>query len=180
MMSPPGLNSAAARDGLDPARLDGTNINPVTGLATDFLNHFNEAIMLLEVLPMAPECKTDILAWRPMSYREHFATSHFKYRDLAIAAYEASDPVFRRTLDEITDDMNTILIATCDGLKGDLSPDTMLILANATAHWLRPLVARAGAVINGEAAAVAPSAESAPQDAVDALFEHEVESVFRC
>jgi hypothetical protein len=76
--------------------------------------------------------------------------------------------------------MNTILIATCDGLKGDLSPDTMLILANATAHWLRPLVARAGAVINGEATAVAPSAESAPQDAVDALFEHEVESVFHC
>ena len=74
MMTPPGPNSAATRDALDPARLDGTNINPVTGLATDFLNHFNEAIMLLEVLPMAPECKADILAWRPMSYREHFAT----------------------------------------------------------------------------------------------------------
>ncbi len=73
-------------------RLDGTNINPVTGLATDYLNHFNEAIMLLEMLPMAPDCKADFLAWRPMSYAEHFAASHFKHRDLAIAAYEVADP----------------------------------------------------------------------------------------
>ena len=51
------------------SRLDGTNINPVTGLATDYLNHFNEAIMLLEMLPVAPDCKEDFLAWRPMSYR---------------------------------------------------------------------------------------------------------------
>jgi hypothetical protein len=180
MMTSPGLKSAAARDALDPAWLDGTNINPVTGLATDFLNHFNEAIMLLEILPMAPDCKADILAWRPMSYREHFEASHFKHRDLAIAAYEVADPVFRRTLDEIADNMNTILTATRDGLEGDLSPDTIRALAQATAHWLRPLVARAGAVINGEATAAAPSAESAPQDAVDALFDHAIESVFRC
>jgi hypothetical protein len=29
------------------ARLRAANINPRTGLATDYLNHFNEAIMLL-------------------------------------------------------------------------------------------------------------------------------------
>jgi hypothetical protein len=28
----------------------GPNINPVTGLSTDYLNHFTEAIMLLELL----------------------------------------------------------------------------------------------------------------------------------
>jgi hypothetical protein len=38
-------------------------------------------------------------------------------------------------------------------------------------------VARAGAVINGEPAAALPSAEAAPQDAVDALFDQEVELV---
>src|SRR5690348_6148442 len=90
-------NSAAAADAaLDPTRLDGTNIKPATGLATDYLNHFNEAIMLLEMLTSAAECKEDLLAWRPMSYREHFAASKFKHRDLAIAAYETADSVFRR------------------------------------------------------------------------------------
>ena len=33
----------------------GPNINPVTGLSTDYLNHFTEAIMLLELLPADPE-----------------------------------------------------------------------------------------------------------------------------
>ena len=181
-MMPPGPrpNSALDADALDAARFDGTNINPVTGLATDFLNHFNEAIMLLELLPTAPDCKEDVLAWRPMSYREHFEASHFKHRDLAIAAYEMADPVFRRRLDEIANQMNQILTATRDGLKGELSPETIRILAEASAHWLRPLVAHAGAVINGDLAVAGPSGEAAPQDTIDALFDHEVESVFHC
>jgi len=33
----------------DPARLAEANIHPATGLATDYLNHFNEAIMMLEL-----------------------------------------------------------------------------------------------------------------------------------
>jgi hypothetical protein len=169
----------AAGAGFDPSRLDGTNINPVTGLATDYLNHFNEAIMLLEMLPMAPDCKEDFLTWRPMSYREHFAASRFKHRDLAIAAYEVADPVFRRQLDAITAQMDQILMEAHDGLKGDLSPDTIRILAEATAHWLRPLVARAGAVINGEPTAAQPISEAAPQDAIDALFDQEVETVLQ-
>ena len=36
------------------ARLRAANINPRTGLATDYLNHFNEAIMLLEMIPDMP------------------------------------------------------------------------------------------------------------------------------
>ena len=61
-------------------RLADANINPATGLATDYLNHFNEAIMLLEMLSSCPECRDDFLGWRPMSYREHFEASRFKGR----------------------------------------------------------------------------------------------------
>ena len=106
--------AVAASVAVDPARLTAANINPATGLATDFLNHFNEAIMLLEMLPAMPECRDDLLAWRPMSYREHFAASGFTHRDLAIAAYEAADPIFRGQLDEIADQMNQILTVTRD------------------------------------------------------------------
>jgi hypothetical protein len=179
-MSPTGSrpNSAVAAPALDLARFDGTNINRVTLLATDFLNHFNEAIMLLEMLPMAPDCKDDFLAWRPMSYPEHFAASNFKHRDLAIAAYEVADRQYRGLLDQLAEQMTQILTEARNGLKGDLSPDTIRILAEATAHWLKPLVARAGAVINGELTAALPTADSAPQDAIDALFDQAVETVF--
>ena len=49
------------------AELRAANINPRTGLATDYLNHFNEAIMLLEMIPDMPDCAEDFLTWRPLS-----------------------------------------------------------------------------------------------------------------
>ena len=181
-MTPPVLSTDRPAPGqakLDPGRLAGTNINPVTLLATDYLNHFNEAIMLLELLPAAPECKEDFLAWQPMSYCEHFAASRFTHRDLAIAAYHGADPIYRNEVDELSQHMNMILTATRDAMKHEMSLQTIGLLAESTARSLRPLVARAGAIINGEMAIQAVSAESAPQDNVDALFDREVEEVFR-
>ena len=78
------------------------NINPRTGLATDYLNHFNEAIMLLEMVPDMPECAEDFLTWSPLSYCEHFMASNFKARELAIEAYEAADAKIRAEFDNIT------------------------------------------------------------------------------
>ena len=170
---------AHAKVKLDPARLDGTNINPVTLLATDYLNHFNEAIMLLELLPSAPECKEDFLRWRPMTYCEHFAASRFKHRDLAIAAYEVSDPAYRKEIDDLAHHMNTILTATRDAMQQELSPQTIGLLAESTAQSLRPLVARAGAVINGEIADAPARGDAAPQEAIDALFDRDAEEAFR-
>src|SRR5665647_3413314 len=94
------------------ARLAEANINPATGLATDYLNHFNEAIMLLEMLSSCPDCRVDFLGWRPMSYREHFLASGFKGRDLAIAAYDAADPNVRGCLDTLAGTMTAVLEAT--------------------------------------------------------------------
>src|SRR4051794_7086956 len=81
------------------AELRAANINPRTGLATDYLNHFNEAIMLLEMIPDMPESAEDFLAWYPLSYREHFEASHFKARELAISAYESADAGIRAEFD---------------------------------------------------------------------------------
>src|SRR5215470_19174829 len=93
------------------AELKAANINPRTGLATDYLNHFNEAIMLLEMIPDMPECSEDFLAWSPLSYCEHFMASNFKARDLAISAYESADPDIRAEFEQITDTMTEILSA---------------------------------------------------------------------
>src|ERR1700759_4528328 len=87
------------------------NINPQTGLATDYLNHFNEAIMLLEMIPDIPECADDFLDWHPLSYAEHFHASNFKARNLAIEAYEAANPATRAEFDGLTKAMTSILIA---------------------------------------------------------------------
>src|SRR5476649_2118415 len=102
-------------------RISDANINPATGLATDYLNHFNEAVMLLEMLSGCPECLDDFLGWRPMSYREHFVASRFKGRDLAIAAYDAADPALRNCLDVLAGQMTAVLEATRAALSGEMA-----------------------------------------------------------
>src|SRR5262249_58172045 len=92
------------------------NMNGITGLDTDYLNHFNEAIMLLELIQSMPGCIEDLTAWTVMSYREHFLASHQKHREVVLEAYEAADPQARRMLDEIADTMGSILIAACKAL----------------------------------------------------------------
>src|SRR5258707_15898186 len=82
------------------ALLRAANINPRSGLATDYLNHFNEAVMLLEMIPDIPECAEDFLAWAPLSYTEHFCASNFKDRDLAIEAYESAEAHVRAEFDK--------------------------------------------------------------------------------
>jgi len=150
-------------------RLCEANINPVTGLATDYLNHFNEAIMLLEMLSSCPDCLDDFLAWRPLGYREHFAASRFKGRDLAIAAYDAADPNLRKSLDALAGSMTAMLEATRVALRSGMPPQAGGLIAEAAAAWLKPLVARAGSLINGDPD-IKPNVAATPQVVVDGLL----------
>lgn len=127
--------------------LRAANINPRTGLATDYLNHFNEAIMLLEMIPDMPECAEDFLTWTPLSYAEHFWASNFKARDLAIEAYELSDA--RPEFDNVTASMTSILTAVGTAMREAKQDKTRATLAEQAANWVKPLVALAGGIING-------------------------------
>lgn len=131
------------------AELAAANINPRTGLATDYLNHFNEAIMLLDMIPDMPECAEDFLAWQPLSYRDHFAASNFKARDLAIRAYEQSDAGVRAEFDNITGTMTSILAAVGDAMREAQQNRTRIKLAEQAAGWVRPLATLAGGIIHG-------------------------------
>lgn len=167
----PLLTDDPSRPALDPARLAAANINPRTGLASDYLNHFNEAIMLLDLLPQTPECIVELIGWEPLSYEEHFAASHFKDKDLAIEAYGVAEPIARVRLDELADTMNALLAATCEALQRRSSLESAHALATETAARLKPLVARAGAIINGYDIATSEDMTTAEQQAtVDALL----------
>jgi hypothetical protein len=132
------------------AQLRAANINPRTGLATDYLNHFNEAIMLLEMIPDIPECAEDFLLWQPLSYCEHFMASSFKARDLAIAAYESADLDIRFEFEQITDTMTSILTALSAAMRDSTLDTTRAKLAQQAVGWLKPLVVAASGVIHGD------------------------------
>ncbi len=148
----------AARCGSD------ANINSATGLATDYLNHFIEAIMLMELAANSPDFTEDFNAWRPMSYREHFLASKFAGRDIVIAAYETADPAARASLDSLAATMTTMILTTRKTMTDDLSPLAAGPLADRATAWLKILVTRAGAVINGGFDIAQPGAAQAVVD----------------
>ena len=149
----PTPRQTAPVDATRAAQLRAANINPRTGLATDYLNHFNEAVMLLEMIPDMPECAVDFLAWHPLSYPEHFMASNFKARELAIEAYDSADAIIRAEFDNITTAMTSILTAVGAAMREARQDKTRATLAEQATGWVKPLVALAGGIINGGAEA---------------------------
>lgn len=142
-------SSTVGTQGVSTAELVAANINPRTGLATDYLNHFNEAIMLLELIPDMPDCYELFLEWQPLTYAEHFIKSNFKARDLAIAAYESARPDIRAEFDGLIGNMTRILTTVGDAMRQVQQDHSRAMLAEQAAGWVKPMVGTAGGIING-------------------------------
>jgi hypothetical protein len=165
-------NVAGSESQFSPSDLAAANIHPDTRLATDYLNHFNEVVMLIEMLPMMPDCAPDIVTWVPVSYVDHFFLSHFKGRDLAVTAYETVDKnrreTFERTIDKVVqaigDIQYMIRVAPMDGLPTDAIQDVVEMR-------IKPALAHAMGLINGAPVIDMITEENGDaQSAVDALF----------
>lgn len=147
-------------------RLRAANIHPDTGLATDYLNHFNEVVMLLEMLPDMPDCAQDILSWGPASYAAHFERSGFADKQLAIAAYAAAPQALRTRFETVIEALDDELSLAQDKVRaGDLAGASALALGD-----IKALLAAAGAAIYGRIDGDDVNDSAAAQAGVDALF----------
>ena len=160
---------------LAPSVLADANINPATRLATDYLNHFNNVVMLLDLISSMPECAEEVLGWQPLDYPSYFAQSHFRHRDLAILAYRAVDPILRGRFDGIVEELNTAMLMAQAMLAGEdpLDPETDFYLRELVERQLKPLIAETGGLINGTINVV-PANHAMPdtaQESIDELFE---------
>lgn len=135
------------------ARAKGTNVNDRTLLATDYLNHVNEIIMLMELVPDAPECLEDCRAWRPMSYVAHFEASSIADRDLAIAAYAFSPPEFRATFDRLTAEMHRVIAGALASLEAAVAQgddERARRVVELAVSVLKTMVDQASSTIHGD------------------------------
>ena len=134
------------------ARLVDTNINAKTLLATDYLNHFNEFVMLLELVGDMPDMLDEAREWHPKSYPDHFSDSAFSDRDLAIEAYDMAPPEYRLRFDEIVSRINAEIdsifakvVATVEANDAE----RLTVLVKDSSQTIRSLIDIAGAIING-------------------------------
>ncbi|PCI89030.1 MAG: hypothetical protein COB24_00695 [Hyphomicrobiales bacterium] len=163
-------------------RIVGKSISPITYLATDYLNHFNEVIMLLDMILDMPELIKELLVWQPKSYVTHFHESGLSDQDLIIEAYHAASDEDRNTLLAITNEMERIIQDSIAAAWKDgqaLDEISLTMLCTSTTEKLRERINLASAVINSGAASVADRHDIAlthtsindTQATVDILFD---------
>lgn len=160
------------------SHIPGTNINESTLLASDYLNHFHELVMLLEAVASNPEdFAPDLAAWRPLTYEEHFASSGFRDKNLAIAAYQRAPTAVRQSFDEAVARLHSEAVTLIAKVRGALREEGRAAL-NGTcenaAERLRMLIEAANAIAIGaprKQVRLAGLGSAKGQDAVDALFD---------
>ena len=106
-------------------RAKGTNVNDLTLLATDYLNHYNEVVMLLEMIPDMPELLEDAHEWTPKSYKDHFRASTIADKDLAIEAYDFCPTSFREDFEMAVAILDRQVISSIDSIEKDLEEGIM-------------------------------------------------------
>ncbi|WP_296572071.1 hypothetical protein [Phreatobacter sp.] len=154
---------------LTPERLRAANIHPDTRLATDYLNHFNEVIMLLELVPTMPDCVDDVLAWQPASYQQHFNRSHYRDKDLVLQAFAEAPVGSRRRFLAFVAEMDTVMLDTIAQLRTHAGTPMAGYIAEEASDRLKHLAARTSGVMNAVIHDDEGDGASA-QDAIDALM----------
>lgn len=143
------------------------NVNPATGLATDYLNLFNEAVMLFEMGLDMPDMAEELTEWRRRGYVEHFERSGFELKDVVVSAYLHAPPAARQDFD-----------SCCERALG-LFDSSIEILLSSNLHdeaaradlmerlgEMKAIVVEMDSHIHGRVKTV----EDSLQGAVDALF----------
>ncbi len=149
------------------AQVQGTNIIEQTLLATDYLNHFNEIVMLLEMVPDMPEIIDEAKAWEPKSYPDHFRDSSFTEKDLAVDAYdhvpERYKMPFEQTIGQI-DRLIEAAVKRLDEISASGDAEHLRVTSGDYSRNIQRLMDFASGIIHG-------SENTMDQNEIDHLLE---------
>jgi hypothetical protein len=148
-------------------------VNPKSGIANDFLNHFNEILLLIENLPLLlPEMVDELLQWRAKTYREYFQNSNLPGSGAALEIYANLEAEFRRDFEMMVARLNLMALEDIHyirehrGPNGEINPDEVSeFCETAAAEFRTGLEAAANMVNHGQA-----SPPETPQHMADRLL----------
>lgn len=146
-------------------RAEGSNVNAKTLLATDYLNHFNEVIMLLEMIPDMPELLEDAHDWTPKSYKDHFRVATIADCELAIEAYEFVPTAYKDAFEDAVGHLDSMVIKAIDLIESDLEKGNIDALRETVSFQSRT-VQQAMDVVSG----IINGHHNMDQNQVDALL----------
>jgi hypothetical protein len=147
-------------------KVRGSNIDETTLLATDYLNHFNEIVMLLEMVADMPDMLEEVKEWKPKSYKDHFRDSTIAEKDLAIEAYDYVPDIYRQPFEQTIEQINMMIASTVERLEknfADGSIDVLRANAKTLSELIQRLMDMASAIIHG-------SSKTMEQSEIDILL----------
>ena len=160
-----------------------TTINKKTLLSTDYLNHFNELTMLVDMLPDMPEMMEEVTFWHPKTYQQHFQDSVFTHKDLACYAYDHAPLAYKIPFEKNIVMMNDLIAKSLpefDRLVADQNIEVLREMVSAFSFKMQTYLDRVSGLINGVEQAITAveveqqtEASTRPvmgQDDIDTLF----------
>lgn len=174
------------------SELAAANINPDSFLATDYLNHFNEIVMLLEMAIDMPDLMEEAASWKPASYVEHFEDSGFVARELVIEAWGMMQAGVRCRFEDAVAQLDALILSILRSLKeagnseGGFDETTRDLAAQGQLHMQAHLTVLNGIIHNDQSELndaptegwtdaepddAAASSEAQSQDEIDQLFD---------
>ncbi len=130
-------------------------VNPNSGIANDYLNHFNEILLLIENLPvLLPEMVEEIMAWKPVNYRDYFTKSALPGGTQALQIYDSLDRKFRDDFDSMVALLDQIVLHSIDIVSqnrlpdGSLDPEGIEDVCEQLAADMRIVLGRAADLVN--------------------------------
>lgn len=156
--------SAAAARIAELALAASTGIDPISGLASDFLNQFNEISMLLDMASEDIELLEDLSDWSPRDYVAHFEASNFRDSSMVLEAYGLCPSETRARFDSLSGELGDVINA---GLGAIASHPGDPARAEAQSQ---ALAADVRARIDALSAIIHPTESAPTNDAISAMF----------
>lgn len=129
-------------------------VNPASGLANDYLNLFNEVLMIIEQLPVMPELFEDLLAWKPVSYQEYFSRSDLPGSQSALSDYNRLTPALRQRFETLVGEIDRQATGAVASIrrhiknKGADDPQALSAICEKAVTALREKLERAVSLVN--------------------------------
>ena len=145
----------------------GTNIDPRSLLSTDYFNTFNSVVMVLDLLPDAPDLLEEVEQWQFYDYIGHFQRSGLDFAQLAIEVYPYAPADLREAFERKINAMRIIveeMARTLRRLSIAGEQDLFIEYAQMARIWFNKLTEEANGIVHGS------GGEALNQGAIDKLF----------
>jgi hypothetical protein len=124
------------------------DIDRPSGLSTDYLNHYSEILMLIEMASDDESIVAEIAGWQPIGYREYFVKSPLRHAAAALAAYDRLGAEQRTAFERQMEALDKLAQAAILALQPPCHRQNVLLIAEAIGPAIRRQIDRAAAFLN--------------------------------